>query len=191
MKALKLIATALAFSSLIAAPVTAFAGKATPAVGTCTGTNVVGTLTDSEIATLKWMREEEKLARDIYTELNAYFPARIFTNIAAAEQRHFDALGKKLVLYGIDDPALPNVGDFADPALQAMHDELLAKGMVSYVEALKVGAAIEEADVADLQVAIDGTTSVPLQRTYSHLLTGSEHHLAAFIKLLAKAGVVY
>jgi hypothetical protein len=56
------------------------------------------------------MREEEKLARDMYLTLNTYFPAKIFTNIAATEQKHFDALGKKLDLYGIADPATDREG---------------------------------------------------------------------------------
>ncbi len=82
------------------------------------------------------------------------------------------------------------VGAFTNPDLQDLYDDLLALGMVSYVEALKVGVTIEETDLADLEAAIDGTSSVPLARTYQHLLTGSEHHLAAFTRSLAKAGVV-
>jgi hypothetical protein len=182
----KLIATALLATGLTMVTLPALAAKGSaPQTG-----GALAPLDEAEVATLKWMREEEKLARDMYLTLNTYSPAKIFTNIAASEQKHFDALGKKLVLYGIDDPAIDQIGVFADPQLQALYDELLGLGMVSYTEALKVGVIIEKADLTDLEAAIDGTDSRPLARTYQHLLTGSEHHLAAFTKLLAKAGVV-
>jgi hypothetical protein len=189
MRITKHIATALFVTSLAAVTVPALAaGSGTLRVPAATATSLTE-LSAAEIATLKWMREEEKLARDMYLTLNTYFPARIFTNIAASEQKHFDALGKKLVLYGIEDPATDQVGVFTDPNLQALYDDLLGLGMVSYTEALEVGVIIEETDLTDLEAAIDGTDSRPLARTYEHLLTGSEHHLAAFTRLLAKAGV--
>jgi len=190
-KTLNLMAAALALAVFVAAPTPALAGKPRPAPASQLATTAVAPLTDAEIATLKWMREEEKLARDVYIELNVYWPAQIFVNIAESEQRHFDALGAKLELYGIDDPALPGIGVFFDPELQALHDELLALGMTSRVAALEVGVLIEETDMVDLRAAIDGTTSVPLQVTYEHLLDGSENHLASFIKELEAAGIAY
>ena len=190
MRITKLIVTALVVTGLAAAMAPALAAKGGTDRAPQVRAAALTELSEAEIATLKWMREEEKLARDMYLTLNTYFPAKIFTNIAASEQKHFDALGKKLVLYGIDDPATDQVGVFTDPALQALYDELLGLGMVSYVEALKVGVIIEETDLTDLEAAIDGTDSAPLARTYQHLLKGSEHHLAAFTKLLARSGVV-
>lgn len=189
MRITKLIVTAFVVTGLAMVTLPALAAKGGPGSAPQTGA-ALATLDDAEIATLKWMREEEKLARDMYITLNTYFPAKIFTQIAASEQKHFDALGKKLDLYGIADPATDVIGMFTDPELQALYDELLGLGMVSYTEALKVGVIIEEADLTDLEAAIDGTDSKPLARTYQHLLTGSEHHLDAFTKLLAKAGVV-
>lgn len=190
MRITKLIVTALVVTGLTAATVPALAAKGgTVRVPLAAATSLTE-LSESEIATLKWMREEEKLARDVYIELNAFWPAQIFVNIAESEQRHFDALGEKLELYGIEDPATDQVGVFTDPELQALHDELLALGVVSRVAALEVGVTIEETDMIDLQAAIDGTTSVPLRITYENLLRGSEHHLASFIKELEAAGVV-
>jgi hypothetical protein len=189
MRALKIITAALVVASLTTIPFAAQAGNGPQPVAKRPSATALVPLDDAEVATLKWMREEEKLARDMYLTLNTYFPAKIFTNIAASEQKHFDALGKKLAYYGIDDPAQDGIGVFTDQGLQALYDQLLGLGMVSYVEALKVGVMIEEADLADLEVAIEGTDAVPLARTYQHLLTGSEHHLAAFTRLLAKAGV--
>jgi hypothetical protein len=186
MKALRIITAALVVASLATVPFAAQAAKGGSSVAKRPSATALVPLDDAEVATLKWMREEEKLARDMYLTLNLYYPAKIFTNIAASEQKHFDALGKKIELYGIDDPATDQIGTFTDPDLQALYDELLAQGMVSYVAALEVGVIIEMADLTDLEVAIEGTDSVPLARTYQHLLTGSEHHLAAFTRLLAK-----
>jgi hypothetical protein len=190
MRISKLIVTALIVAGFAAATVPALAAQGGTGRGPQSGATALTPLTEAEIATLRWMREEEKLARDVYLTLNIYNPAKIFTNIAASEQKHFDAIGKKLELYGVEDPAQPEIGVFTDPELQALYTELLALGMPSYVDSLKVGVMIETADLEDLEAAIDGTDSRPLARTYQQLLTGSEHHLAAFTRLLAKAGVV-
>jgi hypothetical protein len=193
MTTLKLLATTLLVAGLAATPLstlaangnggrTAYAQPSAPALVP---------LSQEEIATLLWMREEEKLARDVYIKMTEKYPAKVFSNIAAAEQKHFDAIGQKLQLYGVPDVALPGVGVFYEPAIQQMYDDYVAEGLVDYVSALFVGAAIEEADMADLSLAIVETDSLPLKRTYSHLLVGSRHHLDSFIKLLEKAGVDY
>jgi hypothetical protein len=189
MKAIKLISTVLVITALIATPMAAMAGKGkaktstSPTPATCAAC-VVTTLSTAEADPLKFMREEEKLARDVYSALSPYYPGNVFKNIAASEQKHFDAIGEKLVLYGIDDPASDQAGVFNNPDLQAMYDALLIEGMSGYEEALGVGVTIEEEDIVDLELAIAGTTSKPLILTYKHLLSGSESHLAAFTKLL-------
>jgi hypothetical protein len=188
MKAIKLISTVLVITALIATPMAAMAGKGkaktstSPTPAACS-LCVVTPLSEAEAVTLKFMREEEKLARDVYSALS-YYQGNVFKNIAASEQKHFDAIGEKLVLYGIPDPASDQVGVFNNPALQAMYTELLAEGMSGYAEALGVGVTIEEEDIVDLEAAIAGTTSKPLLLTYKHLLSGSESHLASFTRLL-------
>jgi hypothetical protein len=189
MKATRLTAIAVLTCGLAAVPIAALAAGPNASTRVRPAATSVTTLSEDEVATLQWMREEEKLARDVYLELSAFYPAKVFTNVAAAEQKHFDALGAKLVLYGVEDPALADIGMFSNPLLQQRHDELLALGIVSYAEALGVGVAIESDDILDLQAAIDGTSSRPLGRTYQHLLNGSENHLRAFTKLLARLGI--
>ena len=49
-------------------------------------------LTDDETYWLTYMREEEKVARDVYLYLNEKWNVRIFKNIAASEQTHMDAI---------------------------------------------------------------------------------------------------
>ena len=191
MKATQLITTAFITAILVASPMTAMAGKgkSTASKRPSTATVVLAPLSDPEIATLKWMREEEKLARDIYVAMSTKYPQKIFRNIAASEQKHFDAIGEKLVLYGIEDPALDAPGFFSVPELQVMYDDLLATGWISYANALGVGVAIEEEDIVDLEAALAGTTSRPLTKTYQQLLNGSENHLRSFEKLLDRLNV--
>lgn len=144
-----------------------------------------------EAATLLWMREEEKLARDVYLALQSLSPDPVFKNIATAEQRHFDAIGAKLALFSLADPALPAIGRFANVEIQALYDSLLASGGASYQQALIVGATIEEVDIQDLLAALEATTNPALQTTYQHLLAGSKNHLRAFVSRLQALGQVY
>jgi hypothetical protein len=196
MRTIKLFATALVIASVALSPGAAFAGKKAQAGANRPTTAVPAAtaltpLSTEEIGTLLWMREEEKVARDVYIKMNEKWNAKIFARIAASEQKHCDAIAKKLALYGIEDPASDVVGVFSAPELQAMYDTLMVQGAVSYLEALKVGVTIEEEDIADLEAAIAGTNAVPLEITYVHLLNGSENHLASFIKLLEREGVIY
>lgn len=140
-------------------------------------------LTDDEVAGLMWMREEEKLARDVYDAMEAKWDLQIFDNISNSEQTHMDAVLALLERHGLDDPAAGNApGEFTNPELQALYDSLIAQGNVSATEALKVGVAIEELDIADLQARQTETADIAL--VYDHLETGSEHHLEAFNRQL-------
>lgn len=154
-------------------------------------TVVPAPITSEEAATLLWMREEEKLARDVYQALYARWAQLEFQRIANSEQRHFDVLGKQLLQFGIADSALPASGVFSQPDLQALFDQMIFAGSQGYVQALTVGASIEDVDIADLIAAIDGTTNPALKRTYGNLLEGSKNHLRAFVSLLRSLGADY
>jgi hypothetical protein len=137
-------------------------------------------LSTAEEEHLMLLREEEKLARDAYQALYAKWGVRIFNNIAASEQRHFDAVGILIERYGLTDPAQPTAGVFANPDLQQLYNDLIAKGNVSLLDALQVGVAIEEKDIEDLKAAMAITNNKDVLRVYSNLLNGSLNHLAAF-----------
>jgi hypothetical protein len=139
-------------------------------------------LTAAEIAELQYMREEEKLARDVYRAMAAEWPqATVFSRIAASEQRHMDAVKVVLNRYGIADPAAGKAaGRFTNPELQELYDELVAKGSRSLDAALGVGVTIERADIADLEKALEETGNPDLERLYGNLLRGSQNHLRAF-----------
>jgi hypothetical protein len=144
-------------------------------------------LTADEEAALLYLREEEKLARDVYLVLYDTWQKRIFSNIARSELNHMDAVKILLDRYGVPDPVSGNgIGVFANPDLQALHDALLARGRVSASEAIAVGILIEQKDIDDLQEFLTGTDKFDLQTVYSNLLDGSESHLAAFTSQLSK-----
>ncbi len=143
--------------------------------------NASDTLSASEEADLIFMREEEKLAHDVYVTLYAQWGLPLFQNIANSEATHTAAIQTLLDRYGIEDPAAGNgLGKFTNPDLQKLYDQLVAQGSQSLAEALKVGAAIEEMDILDLQTRLARTTSADIKLVYSNLLRGSENHLAAF-----------
>ena len=146
-----------------------------------------GELSAVEIAGLTFMREEEKLARDTYLTLYDLWGSQIFSNIARSEQVHMDAVGTLLDRYGITDPAAGNaIGAFADPALQALYDDLVDLGSQSLVDALTVGAIIEETDIADLFDELAAAEHSDIQRLYQNLENGSENHLRAYVSTLQR-----
>lgn len=151
---------------------------------------VIGLSVD-EAADLAYMREEEKLARDVYLTLGEMWGGRVFDNIAESEQRHTDAIKALLDTYGLVDPALDAVGYFANEDLQAMYDTLISRGMASELEALHVGALIEEVDITDIQHAIEAADHEDIERVYENLMQGSRNHLRAFVDAIERRGVEY
>ena len=145
-----------------------------------------------EIETLVFMREEEKLARDVYATLHERWNANVFQNIADSEQRHMDAVATLLARYSIDDPVVDgSVGAFTNPDLAAAYTALVARGETSLLEAMNVGGYIEELDIRDLRVAIAGTDEAEIQAVYENLLQGSTQHLRAFVSHVEALGVAY
>ena len=162
---------ALAISSLVL-PGAAAAGRRTANTTT---------LTNDETNDLIFMREEEKLARDVYLTLYGTWETPVFANIATSEQQHMDAILGLLNTYKIPDPTVGKlVGEFVNDELQNLYDELVAKGAQSALDALMVGGIIEETDIEDIQSAMETTTVRNIDKVYSNLLNGSYNHLRAF-----------
>jgi len=105
-------------------------------------------LSADEAAALLFMREEEKLARDVYNALYTTWGQQTFLNIASSEQMHMDEIKVLLDRYALTDPAL-DAGQFTNPELQALYTQLVAQGNLSLADALKVGTAIRETDMRD------------------------------------------
>jgi hypothetical protein len=139
-------------------------------------------LTPEEAADLAYMREEEKVAQDVYLAFHEQWSLPVFANIAAAEATHMAAVGALLDRYGLADPAAGHpAGVFDDPALQALYDDLVAQGSQSLAAALYVGTIIEEVDILDLEESIARTGQADIKLVYQNLLRGSGNHLRAFV----------
>lgn len=148
-------------------------------------------LSEAEIAGLKFMREEEQLAHDLYTELDSEFEYRVFENIANSEQTHTDAVALLLEKYDIPDPVTGEGGSFSNPDLQSLFDSLLETGMQSSEAALRVGAEVEEVDIVDIQERADATDEAAITLVYDTLIRGSRNHLRAFVRVLERDGASY
>lgn len=142
-------------------------------------------LAENEKAGLQLMREEEKLAHDVYTVLFEKWQLRPFSNIARSESRHFEAIGFLLESYDLEDPAYEEPGKFRNKELAELYDSLVAKGSESLVAALEVGAFIEEVDIKDLQELLEEKPEAQIATVYENLLWGSENHIRAFTRNLS------
>jgi hypothetical protein len=170
----------------------AFAGNgagpapAQPATRPAAKTTFVYTApTAVEAADMLYMREEEKLARDVYIAMYEAWELVPFAPIAVAEQSHMDAMLRLLTRYQLADPVAGKAaGDFTDPTLQALYTSLLAEGLLNPASALAVGARIEEIDLQDNADAIANSTLVDADAVYSSLMCGSRNHLRSFASTL-------
>ncbi len=149
-----------------------------------------GSLSQQEADSLLFMREEEKLARDVYRSLDGY--GNPFVNIQGSEQNHMDALLGLLDAYGLADPVVSDeVGSFANQELKALYVKLVEQGEPSELAALSVGCTIEELDIRDIERAKEDVTHDDVIATYDLLLLGSRNHLRAFYGKLKQRGGSY
>jgi len=142
---------------------------------------------------LIFLREEEKLARDVYNYLHKLYNLNVFANIPKSEQQHMDAIKFLLDRYKIKDPAEGKAdGEFTNIELQQLYNNLILKGKESVTEALKVGALIEEVDIRDLTNELDESVdNKDIKLVYDNLIKGSENHLKAFTRVLKTYGINY
>lgn len=143
---------------------------------------------------LAFMREEEKLAHDVYIQLDSLWRGytRVFGNIANSEASHTESVRQLLVRYSLPDPtATLAAGVFQNTTLQNLYTQLVAAGSVSLLDGLKVGAAIEEIDMIDLNKALLETDNQDITLIYQNLLKGSRNHLRSFVSNLANQGLTY
>lgn len=141
---------------------------------------------------LLFMREEEKLAFDVYNHLHTQWGLLPFLNISQSEASHMAAVKTLLDRYNLPDPAAGKAaGEFGDPVLAALYTTLIQKGDSSEVQALLTGALIEEVDIRDLKLWISQTTKTDLLQVFNNLMLGSRNHLRSFVSNLASRGVTY
>jgi len=151
-------------------------------------------LNSTEIKDIEHMREEEKLARDVYLSLYSKWKHPIFRNISKSESWHMHMIKLLINKYNLNDPVEKTnnkIGVFVDPKLQRLYYKLVKQGSKSLIDALKVGATIEDLDIKDLGEAIKRTDNKDIKIVYENLKHGSENHLRAFVRNLKRLGSNY
>lgn len=149
-------------------------------------------LSKEEIEGLVFMREEEKLARDVYITLYKKWGIQIFSNISQSEQTHTESVRTLLNKYSVPDPVKDDsVGVFTNDVFKKLYNDLVGRGDISLEGALEVGAFIEDLDIADLERFILATDNEDIKLVYSNLSRGSRNHLRSFVSQLKSRGVKY
>ena len=151
------------------------------------------TLSSDEEKDILWVREEEKLARDVYQTLYDRWQVPIFSNIAQSESTHMATMGLLIEKYHLADPVKDDArGSFSNPEFQTLYQDLVAKGNTSLEAALTVGATIEDLDIRDIEEALKRTDKQDTRNAYANLSRGSRNHMRAFNRQLTqKAGQPY
>lgn len=167
-------------------------GSALPGSGAALPAADPNGFTEAEIDALLFMREEEKLAHDVYTALFEQWGLTQFKAIAASEQTHGSAVKTLLDRYGVADTTAATPGVFINAEFQALYQDLVARGSGSAAEALAVGALIEEVDIADLDKRIAQIDQADILWVFANLRSGSASHLRAFVRAYeAQTGAAY
>lgn len=125
--------------------------------------------------------EEERMARDLYDALGEAHDGLVpFTHIEVSEQRHHDAVANLITAKDGTVPDRQDAGVYADAQIQSLYDGWLERGLVSPDAAYEVAVELETADIEHLRADIEEIDDADVDRVLGHLLTASEHHLAAF-----------
>lgn len=148
-------------------------------------------LTNEEISDIYFLREEEKLARDVYLYSYNLYSLQIFKNISNSEQKHMNSVLELLNRYNLEDPASETIGIFNNPDLQSIYNSLIETSNVSLLEALKVGNTIEDLDINDISENEKRTTNTDLLYLYSALKCGSRNHLRNFNNQVLQNNGIY
>jgi hypothetical protein len=139
------------------------------------------TLTTSQKAQLKFLVEEEKMARDVYTYLSAKVTTRKFSNIARSEQTHMNYMATLLTKYKLWNPTTNRkAGVFYNQEIQALYNSLIAEGAAGLVQAYGVGVKVEEHDIATIDEILLNSMPVDMKAALDLLLAASYNHLEAF-----------
>ncbi|RPI37892.1 MAG: DUF2202 domain-containing protein [Methanoregulaceae archaeon] len=144
-------------------------------------------LTNTETAWILFMREEEQLAHDAYLRWAEKYPVPVFSTIAGSETIHVAEVQMLMDRYGLVDHRIGNASaGYSDPLIQSLYTTYAAQGDVSQTAALEAAFAIEERDIADLDLALANTTRADIIQVYSSLRRGSENHKSAFLRQLGR-----
>jgi hypothetical protein len=152
---------------------------------------ISGELTFQEKQDLQFLKEEEKLARDVYLYAFDLYAYKVFENISKSEQMHMDRVTEILSTYQIEDLSLPERGKFTNTDLQKIYYDLTDLCEKSLEDALRAGATIEDLDINDIENFMEDTDLPDVMNMYLSLSCGSRNHMRAFTNNLTILGVEY
>lgn len=138
-------------------------------------------LRSEQIDDLKFIYEEEKLARDVYYAMYEKWGLNAFLNISRSEETHMSSVKSLLDKYSISIETKAR-GLFVNSELQNLYTTLVTRGNASITDALNVGIDIEELDISDLENIIS-RSSDDVKIILEDLKAGSYNHLSAFKRL--------
>jgi hypothetical protein len=166
----KKISAVLTAAMLAAAALAPSASAATPT-----------TLTTTQKAQLKYLIEEEKLARDVYTYLAKNVTTQKFSNIARSEQTHMNYISALLTKYKLTNPTTGKAaGVFVNKDIQGLYNALTKEGKAGVLEAFGVGVKIEDVDIASIEKLLTKAMPADVKVALDLLLAASQNHLEAF-----------
>lgn len=148
-------------------------------------------LSELEIEDLQFLKEEEKLARDVYLFSFDLYGHQIFNNISKSEQMHMNSVTVIMEKYNIIDLSIGERGEFSNNILQELYNDLTGLASKSLEDALVVGATVEDLDINDLNNFIINTNHQDIKDMYKNLSCGSRNHLRGFNNNLEYLGVTY
>ena len=153
------------------------------------GTNA--DISETEKEDLIFLREEEKLARDVYLYADDKYNIKIFSNISQSEQSHMDSVLALLIKYNLEDPVIDEKGVFSNSYIQELYNTLVSQVDISLIDALIVGATIEDLDINDITEFESNTEKYDILNVYDNLKCGSRNHLRGFTDQLELNSTVY
>ncbi|MBP6978170.1 MAG: DUF2202 domain-containing protein [Bacteroidales bacterium] len=150
-------------------------------------------LSEEEVQALMHMREEELLAKDVYTFAYGLYPIPVFNNISKSETQHTGMVKLLIEKYELDDPGEGHqAGVFVNPELQELYNELTDLADNSLIEALTAGATFEDLDIFDLKNLLENVVdNQDIAFVFGNLERGSRNHMRAFYRNLVFRGADY
>ncbi len=146
-------------------------------------------ITETEAGDLQLLREEEKLARDLFRDWSDR--SELFGAVAHSKQLHFEIVGALLQRHQVTDRTLGGEGLYVFPQLQTLHQELLARGGSTELEALAAGAELHERDLVGLEEAAGRSQLEDVRASLAEIQRGARNHLRGCVEELALQGVDY
>lgn len=155
---------------------------------------VFSQLSDAEVNGILSLREEEKVAYDVYTFMFEKYESKVFKNIAENEKNHMDKIKELIDQYNLNDPLsgiADQKGTFSNKKMQSLYEEMIMSGNYGLLDALRAAARFEENDIVDLRNYMSTASDQTVINTYINLESGSQDHLRALVKDIKEEGISY